>query len=226
MKLFTNGCSFTWGDEIVENELGNPYDDSNKDHVEFREKSIWSYSLHEKLKTEQLNNNSTCGASNQRIVRTTLDFFTDKIEKGENLKDYIAVIQWTDLSRAELYSDLRQNYINFVPNKNETISEQNLIDLYKNRIRSNPINFENEFHVHLFCLDSFFKLHNVKHLFCTMSTPTKINSYSMPWLGGKIENQLLHLSKDWLYPKQHPNLYGHKIIANKIYKRLKELYNL
>jgi hypothetical protein len=43
------------------------------------------------------------GGSNRRIVRTTLDFFYEKLNKGENLEDYLAVIQWSDIGRTERF---------------------------------------------------------------------------------------------------------------------------
>ena len=83
MILYTNGCSFTWGDEL-----------SNRN-------SRYANLLANKLNCE-LVDGSMCGASNERILRTTLDYLQDPKTDLENL---IVVIGWSGISRTELYND-------------------------------------------------------------------------------------------------------------------------
>ena len=83
MILYSNGCSFTWGDEL-----------SNRN-------SRYASLLANKLNCE-LVDNSMCGASNERILRTTLDYLQDPKTDLENL---IVVIGWSGISRTEIYDN-------------------------------------------------------------------------------------------------------------------------
>jgi hypothetical protein len=78
MKLYTNGCSFVWGDEL-----------------EDRKNEAFPYLLKNRLNCELLND-SQKGSSNQRILRTTLK---------QNLNDYFVIIGWSSIYRYEYYSD-------------------------------------------------------------------------------------------------------------------------
>ena len=78
MKLYTNGCSFVYGDEL-----------------EDREKEAFPYLLKNRLNCELLNDSQN-GSSNQRILRTTLK---------QNLNDYFVIIGWSSIYRYEYYQD-------------------------------------------------------------------------------------------------------------------------
>ena len=81
MKILFNGCSITWGDELEDNR-----------------KSRFSKLVCDELDTDE-KNLSMRGASNDYIVRTTIDY-CDK-----NTVD-IAVIQFTVESRIEYFDCL------------------------------------------------------------------------------------------------------------------------
>ena len=66
MKLYTNGCSFTWGDELSDRNLRFAGLLANKFDCE-------------------LIDDSMCGASNERILRTTLDYLQNPNTDLENL---------------------------------------------------------------------------------------------------------------------------------------------
>ena len=61
MILYTNGCSFTWGDELSDRNLRFAGLLANKFNC-------------------QLVDNSMCGASNERILRTTLDYLQNPFQ--------------------------------------------------------------------------------------------------------------------------------------------------
>lgn len=88
MILFTNGCSWTWGGGL------EPYFNSENE----RQQLVWPYYLSKKLGIEKVINLSKTGGSNQRIFRTTFDYF-NKI----NDQEIIAIIQFTQPSRFEYY---------------------------------------------------------------------------------------------------------------------------
>ena len=83
MILYTNGCSFTWGDEL-----------SNRDS---RYASLLANKLNCKLVDLSMN-----GSSNERILRTTFDYLQDPKTDLENL---IVVIGWSGISRTEIYNN-------------------------------------------------------------------------------------------------------------------------
>lgn len=89
--LFTNGCSWTWGGALEEYWVTE----------EERFKLVWPHHLGELMGVDNVVNLSLACGSNQRILRTTLDWLLSK--SPEELKDTIAVIQWTELSRYEYY---------------------------------------------------------------------------------------------------------------------------
>ena len=80
MILYTNGCSFTWGDELNDR------------------KDRYGVLLSKKLNCKHMVDHSKCASSNQRILRTTLSYLQDK-----NLEDYIVVIGWSGISRREYF---------------------------------------------------------------------------------------------------------------------------
>ncbi len=95
--LFTNGCSWTWGGALEEYW--------NNDHD--RLKLVWPHHLGKLLNSDEVINYSIACGSNQRIMRTTIDWLTSKTK--EELKNSIAIIQWTELSRYEYYVAKNQN---------------------------------------------------------------------------------------------------------------------
>ena len=90
MILFTNGCSWTWG-----GALGLDKDD------ELRENSVWPKQLGNLVNAEKTYNLAMGCGSNQRIVRTTVDWILS--QSKEDLAKTVAIIQWTEPSRYEFY---------------------------------------------------------------------------------------------------------------------------
>jgi|TARA_B100001079_G_C16402073_1_gene511862 hypothetical protein len=76
MKLYTNGCSFVWGDEL-----------------EDRENKAFPFLLQKKLNCELIDN-SRCASDNQRILRDALT---------RDLTDHFVIIGWTLIFRYEYY---------------------------------------------------------------------------------------------------------------------------
>jgi len=116
MKLFSNGCSYTWGGSLY---LLKEKDDNGKEHfLDYyndspknidRLQSVYPHHLGKLMGAEHVYNLSMGGGSNDRIVRTTLDFFHNAMIAGENVKDYFVTIQWTDPNRTEFYDTHYQN---------------------------------------------------------------------------------------------------------------------
>ena len=231
MKLFANGCSFTWGGGILEKEknLSNTLSPAilrRKEYTEFREKSVWPWHLHQLLKTEECVNLAMGCGSNSRIVRTTLDFFVEKINKQENVSDWLAVIQWTEPSRYEVY-DERNGQFNLI--KTDVVLPEVSNDRFEylqKRFLEDDKTFNAEWFTLLVCLSSFFEKHNIQYMFSLMMPMYNLNNYcinNMNWLDSTIESSVLIDTEKFRYDSFHPNLDGHKYIANRIYNRIKEI---
>jgi len=83
VKLYVNGCSFSWGDELSDKSLR------------------YGQLLANKLNRE-LVDHSMCGSSNDRILRTSFDF----LRKNKNNSDqFLVVIQWSGILRREFYNN-------------------------------------------------------------------------------------------------------------------------
>lgn len=107
MNLFVNGCSFTGGTEVIHNELSGkaeavaPY-------------FIWSNQLYNsiilpKYKDSSYINLAIGGNSNDKIVRTTLEYFSEN-----NVPDNtLAIIQFTSIHRLEFFIESRNTYVNY-----------------------------------------------------------------------------------------------------------------
>ena len=89
--LYTNGCSFVYGDE-----LQNPNDGNWQfDHR-------WSKILSAKMGVEEINQAQN-GSSNNRIYRTTKDWVLSNKSK---LKDTFVVLGWSQAIRTERFNDM------------------------------------------------------------------------------------------------------------------------
>jgi len=232
MKLFANGCSFTWGAEIIENELGFARSDQNFWDVksqQFREENSYPFFLHKSLNTDSYINRAWGGASNQRTVRTTLDFFISELEKGTNISDYVAIIQWTSTTRYEIYDNETKDYLHIYPMYYNFSFPHEKNELLKYKYKLDQKNFDDVWYSELVCLSSFFHNHKIKYLFATMDHRSLPNDYyknAINWLGTDMDSNCILDTKNLRYKLSHPNIEGHKYIAERLYKRLKELYNI
>jgi hypothetical protein len=232
MKLFANGCSHTWGGGILEeqgfDEMLWPsfLNKEEQDKKNYRLSSVWPSHLSNLLScTETVNFAIGCG-SNQRIVRTTFDFFIDKIKNNENLSDWVAVIQWTEPSRYEIYDEKfdRFNLIKLdvvIPNV-----KQNRYEYLQNRFYESDELFISEFLVHLNSLASFFDKWNINYRFTRINPSPPIPDYyknNLKWVD-EFSSMLDH-HKIFQYKCGHPNIEGHKLIAKELYNSFKKDYN-
>ena len=93
--LYTNGDSWTYGDEIT-----HPTNKVNDDTIRYY--NTWPWILSQELNIGVCINESLPGRSNYRIFRRTLDFIFKWIERGKDPKDLMIVIGWTTSERYEI----------------------------------------------------------------------------------------------------------------------------
>jgi hypothetical protein len=199
MKLFVNGCSYSWGGGMCDIHY---HSESNPDKINFlsihkkhpnntaRLQKVYSYHLGKLLKADEVHNISMGGGSNERIVRTTLEFYTNKLLKNEDVTNYFNVIQWTSVDRIEVYDDISKGMIHMLPSgvifepddlsKTFTAEEHKvLIDdilskkqniYYKNFMSQQQV--VNKTFQQILTLGHFFEKHNIPYLFCSMNPDT------------------------------------------------------
>lgn len=92
--LYTNGDSWTAGDEIVD------YQVTDSDSIRYY--NTWPWLLSQKLNIPMCINDSLGGTSNARIFRRTNDFIFRWIARDKNPADLTVVIGWTTPERSEI----------------------------------------------------------------------------------------------------------------------------
>lgn len=118
--LFTNGCSFTWGGALEPWFMyvdGKPLGDiigydtttfftpdgiTGQENTAVRKQLVWPHHLGNLLGCQDVVNLGMGCGSNQRIIRTTLDWLS--AQTRETLDRTTAVIQMTEPSRYEYYN--------------------------------------------------------------------------------------------------------------------------
>jgi hypothetical protein len=100
--LFANGCSWTAGNGIPEDE-NFPKTSDDFSNLTLARSYTWPEYLGKKLNVNKTYNYAEGGGSNARIVRTTVDFLL-KVPK-EQYKNLIVVLGWTTADRNEIYLD-------------------------------------------------------------------------------------------------------------------------
>jgi hypothetical protein len=109
--LYTNGDSWTHGDEIV--DLPG-YDSASTKYY-----NTWPWFLSQSLNIPICVNDAQGGASNIRIFRRTLDYINKWIGQGKSPNDLLIVLGWTTPERNEvahteaIYSMTVQDYLRF-----------------------------------------------------------------------------------------------------------------
>lgn len=92
--LYANGCSMTFGDELVQRRLEN-----TPPHRQYREKHAWPGQLAERLGMPHVVNDAMPGGSNDRIYRATMEMI-DSLSHSERGTRFV-VIGWSNPNRRE-----------------------------------------------------------------------------------------------------------------------------
>jgi hypothetical protein len=228
MKLFVNGCSFSHG------------------HTDFEDVTtplswVWPSLISDNF--ESTHNLAWMGGSNARILRTTLEFF-DKIKDGS---DWVAIIQWSSITRDELHDEETDTYFGALLDSPQPVlagedrfkfvhipdSLVKAVNVYQRtaHLRSTKHMLEKLIYQQ-FIISNFFKRKNIKFLFTGMNQRSTIpNDFNHPLKQFlSPENNLLPIS-NFVNPGTpkliesetdlHPNKEGHRVIAQYITNELK-----
>ena len=175
MKLLANGCSFTYGHQT-------PRDKNNQ--ILPPMSIAWPAQLSDKF--DDVTNLSLGGGSNDRIVRTTIDFC-----ESNDMSDYIVIIQWTSQYRKEVYNKSINDYVGLTtyidyPNQIlNNVPKSSLTMICDLEVKNNNKFVDaatqemlylwstTDYKIHLLknilTLQNYFLKHNIKFYFTTMS---------------------------------------------------------
>ena len=203
-KLLTNGCSLTWGSGL------NP---------DTRVVDAYPYKL-AKLLDVELIDLSKPGESCQYVVRTTIDFFLERL--NEDLSDYIVFLQMPSGLRFEYWKE--DGWNSYMINNSDSKTIVNLFgnDMYDSYNMINSI----------MQVGSFLKENNIRYYISTNGKDCKINerieyietNYNI--LGGSLNNSRLAGEvpfKEIRIPRDgHFSEHGHTVVANNIYRLIND----
>lgn len=98
MKLVGFGCSFTYGSELVDPEIGN---ELHHENTRYRERNVWLGRLANKLDVPW-DNLAEPANSNFAIAQQVADYFLNTRNSNEKI---VICIGWTARTRMSWYSD-------------------------------------------------------------------------------------------------------------------------
>ena len=165
-NLLFNGCSFTNGSELQ---------GKNSDW-EYRRLNRFSHIISEKT-NKTYDNISIGGSSNDRIVRSTIEWF----EAGNTCD--LAIIQLTLISRIEFISNYTAYPVNFAPganiplmwevegkieNKKDYNDAKEAFESYYAHVYNDNLGLYN-FYKNLFVLEQYLEKNNIKYFFIKLA---------------------------------------------------------
>tara|TARA_R110000868_G_C10649400_1_gene744829 strand:- start:135 stop:698 length:564 start_codon:yes stop_codon:yes gene_type:complete len=181
--------------------------------------------------------------SNERIVRTTLDYFTNLIlnghydhVNGQYDHEWVAIIQWTQSPRFEFWDDIAKCWAMCLPTGSTTSnSTENEHQQYNDHFQNmhyrycNDKTYSHKYFQQVTTLACFFEKHHIKYWFSNLDK--MVFTHLEP-----AQQQYLRTHVNWiksvrayfgyLFDDQtdsgHPSLYGHQQIADNIYDIIKD----
>jgi len=196
-RLIVNGCSFTAcdGDGVTPEINGWPAVLGEKLGAE-----VTNIRIDEKKFSKFLPGPSTAGGSNDRIIRTTLDWVSQlwpwkeqELKKQiitKNFKDSLFIIGWTEFTRFEMFSNLTKQYLRSSKIRHREWKKEFLNESDQFRKYLEQIIF----------LQSWFEAHEISYLFFDA-----------------LENLLSPLCKE--YRKNNSNLFQLVNLDNWVYSK-------
>jgi len=212
--IYVNGCSFTYGEELKEENL-------------HREKFCWPGILSKKINTIILND-AKSGSSNNRIIRTTTEWILNN-----NPKKLIIIIGWSNPDRFEIM--YKGKFKQILHNSHETSTNDSIIKLkaksfYKYIYDKKTTDIE--FSYKLFLFQEFLKSRNIKYFFFNaLSNNIEDDNIFMKNINLKFYLDFNKKNCDMFYrlrkfpkaPWDHPLEEGHYYWANVIYDEMKKV---
>lgn len=250
MHVLVNGCSNTFGANVVDNGLLNNKETFAEADAK-RLQLTYGNQLKELLGAADYTNLAINCGSNGRIVRTTLDWCLQ--QNKETLANTVAVIQWTHGMRYEYYiaESLSNNPREIETAQSDRFSKPERwarvkvgvrggVEGEPNSINGNSIDDIAQMRFLLWtpqecvyrdiecysALDSIFKSFNIRYFYWHLlgySVPDHMQQWvkhSFNWVNQDNPSSL-GVHYDTL-PCQHPSIAGHRTIGERIYELIKD----
>lgn len=215
-------------------EHGNPHP-LNQERVS----RVWPAKLSGLLDIdEHVNLAMGCG-SNERIVRTTMDYLTYEVISKRPVGDFVAIIQWTQAHRFEYWDDHKECWIMAMPTGVTTsrqldVRETKPMDDFKNIVYAHLSNetYAQRYWSQVVGLASFLEKYDIPYWFTNLN----VDHYKFlgAWQQQYLINNVRWIKKDPYYlmgsmfrdrhdsGSGHPSELGHQEIAQSIYSHIKE----
>lgn len=243
--LYTNGCSWTYGNGLHEDIVFK-----NDTNIRTYDEFTWPCVLAKKMNIDVINDGRGAG-SNDRIVRKTTEFL--KSYPKDKIENLLVIIGWTTIERNEIYIDhpgfydwfnynAAQHFSDqFSPNtasreKQFTITRINKVQKeFVTWVHSNYADVEKYFQ-HIYLMKNLLENMKVKYMFFNALPWTwvplgeisnqlsNINYTDYPYfVGAAAQETMMSFCKTNNYPIStcmHPMVEGHKQWADHLYKSL------
>jgi len=263
MVLYANGCSFTWGDEraniVVPKRCSKEQRDRWKklsdnrpprhddywagsavmsDNEGYRLKYSWPGQLAKLLNCNDFDNDAFPGGSNERILRTTIDWV---LYNKDRYPDLLVVVGWTYHSRFELWIEKDKCYKQYNPNFGHVTDmnkdEKLFIESYWKYCYNDYERISNFLHC-VITLQTFLKYHKIDFLFFNaIQDLNGLNGYDLSifdHLLNEIDRDRYFLLENGTFnswdeekkyprgPRFHPLAEGHAAWAKVLYEYINE----
>jgi len=232
MKLFTNGCSWTYGGGL---DLDQPYQEAE------RLKVVWPHHLGKLLNTDQVVNLAMGCGSNQRMIRTTFDWLLTQTK--QELADTIAVIQFTEPSRFEInyendWYNCKIGCVTFGDNRvanthEENFKVQEMYSLVESRfVTYSDVEGDYSLLSSATSIDNLFKQFHLKDwYFWSFSNDFMRSKYKEYYCNNFKIVDKQYMTDLWKYSRvgikffnqefdPHPSIEGHRQVANALFHEM------
>ncbi len=233
--IYTNGCSWTYGSELIDPDLPTVIDHFDDRHNQYRINHQWPTHLAQSWGVP-VYDGSEAGGCNDRIVRTTFKDVNELLMQGRRP---FVVIAWTQLHRFELpHGGAGEHYRQFVsPNDSDLPRAAKEIWAQWSGDRSDVVRWL----VNLISVDAFLKAVGVDYIgttvfnktYRTYEAVTEDNNLSpyTEYLKTQmaLSRHLLHYSLEGYLRQQahveygpggHPLMHGHQLISEHIRRHM------
>ncbi|MFF3978114.1 DUF6071 family protein [Streptomyces sp. NPDC001828] len=158
MYIYANGCSMTYGSELAD----DPSTGVCLDH-EYRWRYSWPGQLRAMLDADGVYNDAMPSGSNDRIVRTTIDFVARWLQQGLSPRALMVTVGWTHPARREFH--VAGEYRQVVPHHAYDIRKlDRLVTAYRKTAVSRE-EAEDRYVTQVASLHAFLEQHGVAHAF-------------------------------------------------------------
>lgn len=171
MILLANGCSHTAGAELDIKNTDFCYEKAWPKHLAY-------------LMNKHSINLARSGSSNDRILRTTIEWLSKYLTSGKKVEHLFVVIMWSGAHRTEIATDNKYDEAYFhngwmpLVVGNDEMYKKNLTSVqylyYKSWTTLNCIRYSyTNFLLNVISLQSFLKTHKIKYFFWNSSTSVR-----------------------------------------------------